>query len=141
MKSYIKYFLILIISLPFINCKGDELWEIKKIQFNDEAVYLKSYTYGFVIDRNKTMLSKTPDEVYDSITDCDLGDHIEIIYNVENDSLYIYRSEGWQEYDQKHIAKYKFYNTKLLYLDGGTYIKCMDSLDLNCFGSCTYRTQ
>ncbi len=117
------FFVFLLIF--FNSCFNTEHWEIKEIKFsNGKKIYFKSHSWA-VPERNSIILSNHKEKRFDNDNDVDFGSFVDVIYELKNDSLFIYESQNQEKYINIDT---KFYNTKMIFVDTSLYIELMDSL-------------
>ncbi|SEH84985.1 hypothetical protein SAMN02927937_01755 [Paenimyroides aquimaris] len=119
-KTYIFFILILLTS-----CLRSDSWKIEEIKFtNNKSVFFKSYSWG-IPDKNMIIISNSHKKEYDEKVDFDFGSFNRILYEVRNDSLYIFLAN---ENQFNNIKKMEFNNTKIILVGVSEYLELTQKL-------------
>src|SRR5690554_6844101 len=123
-----KMIVIFILSM-LTSCFSSENWEIKKIKLANKEVYLKSHSWA-IPERNSIILSNNNNKVFDSKIDIDFGSFVNVIFEIKDNSLFIYKPSTDEPYFSEEDNEKKFYNTKIKFVNTTLYLKMKDSLNI-----------
>jgi hypothetical protein len=90
-----KSFIYLLLILTSCISSGD--WIIEEVNLpHGEVVYLKSWTYGFRGEHNRTIISMHGDKEYREREDIDIGQFAPIRYKIENGKFILIETSNYE---------------------------------------------
>ncbi len=93
MKPQILIYLFIVLT----SCISSGDWVIEEVNLpHGEVVYLKSWTYGFRGEHNRTIISRHRDEKFRENEDIDIGQFVPIRYKIENGKFILIETSNYR---------------------------------------------